>query len=113
MTRTMIALIVGAVLAPAAACLNMVVLGEVPYAKPEPLAAVCTDPDLHHHQSCEVGYLAMYIPHGPTGNCETLYAREVTLHPQDDLLQPDFLAGCEAAGRELNTLVEGHVIPPG
>lgn len=103
MTRAMVALTVGAAVV-LAAYLNLVLLGKVPDAKAEPLAAVCTNADLQHHRSCEVGYLAMYIPHGPTGDCETLYEREVMLHPQDELLQPDFLAGCEAAGRELIAL---------
>lgn len=70
----------------------------------EPLAEVCTDPAPQHHQSCEVGYLAMYIPHGPMFDCAPLYDREVALHPHDELLRPDFLAGCEAAKRERSEL---------
>lgn len=104
MTRAIISLAVGTLLASAAAGLIQVSANAIPHADAEPLAEVCTDAELAHHRSCEVGYLAMYIPHGPTGDCATLYAREVALHPQDDLLQPDFLAGCEAAGRELVTL---------
>ncbi|MEB3020014.1 hypothetical protein K6T79_03015 [Mycolicibacter sp. MYC098] len=93
----MASLVAGALLGPTVLGLNSV----LPCANAEPLAAVCTDADLAHHRSCEMGYLAMYIPHGPSGDCPTLYEREVALHPQDGLLQPDFLAGCEAAGREL------------
>lgn len=66
----------------------------------EPLAAVCTNVELEHHRSCEVGYLAMYIPHGSTSDCLVLYYHEVGLHPTDSLLEDDFVAGCEAAKRE-------------
>lgn len=95
MIRSVIVPIAGATLTWVAAS-----LGVASPAAAEPLAAVCTDPEVQHHRSCEVGYLAMYVPHGATSDCGVLYSREVGLHPQDELLQPDFVAGCEAAKRE-------------
>jgi hypothetical protein len=95
MTRTAVVLMVGTPLTSAAVC-----LGTASPVKAEPLNAVCTDPEPDHHRSCEVGYLAMYVPHGPTSDCDALYDRVATLHPQEELLKPDFVAGCGAAHRE-------------
>ena len=82
----------------------MICLGAAAPVEAEPLNAVCTNSDPQHHQSCELGYLAMYIPHGPTSDCKILYGKEAGLHPADDLLEDDFTAGCEAARRERITL---------
>lgn len=105
-TKT-VRLIVGAAFTSAMVC-----VGTASPVAAEPLAAVCTNSDPHHHQSCEIGYLAMYIPHGPTSDCKTLYDKEVRLHPADELLEGDFIAGCEAAHRERSALgVAGDLNP--
>lgn len=93
-------LIVGAALA-VGALLNMVLLGGVPHAKAEPLEAACTTIGPQHRDACALGYMA---PNQSTDDCEGLYAHDSTIAPQlgHAFLKPDYLAGCEAAKRQLS-----------
>jgi hypothetical protein len=92
------------VLTVAAAWLGMMLLGQAPHAKGDPLITVCPfDMAPDHRQSCVLGYAAMYQPGQTAANCQGLWERESAMYGSGStpLNQSDYLAACEAAKREL------------
>lgn len=103
MSKTTLGSTTAAALAVAAIYTTMVLLGEVPHAASEPLGEVCTNFEFEQHQACGIGYVAMFQARRADTSCTELYERDAELYLQrgNPLLQPDFMAGCEAAERQL------------
>lgn len=102
-------LTIGAALAVAGSCLGTALLGEMPHAEGEPLAAVCTNYNAEDHQACAMGYAAMFESKQSAADCEALYERDAaTFSPRlgHTLPKSDYLAGCEGAKRALKA--EGY-----